>query len=273
VAPLLLFGPRRAAIVAGLAIAAFQGMLILSGNLSWLNWLTLTLCVACLDDRALARVLPRRLVERARALADQEPSGVARAVAWGLVVVVGALSVAPTVNLLSSEQVMNGSFDRLHLVNTYGAFGSVGRARNEVVIEGTLDETPDEGARWREYQLPCKPGDPARRPCVIAPYQPRLDWQIWFAAMSSYAEEPWLVHLAAKLLRNDPGALSLLDGNPFPDRPPRWIRAGLYEYRFTRWGERGAGWWTRRYLGPYLPAISADDSSLAEFLRGYGWED
>jgi hypothetical protein len=181
VAPFFLFWPRRAAMVAAGSMIVFQAILIVSGNLSWLNWLTLVLCVACFDDRALARVLPLRA-------AASPPSRNTQIAAIALAVLVGALSIAPAANLLSEAQIMNTSFDRLHLVNTYGAFGSVGRARDEVILEGS-----DDGVTWREYNFRCKPGDPMRRPCLIAPLQPRLDWQIWFAAMSRVDRQPWLL--------------------------------------------------------------------------------
>ena len=111
---------------------------------------------------------------------------------------------------------------------------------------------------WKEYDFWCKPGTPTRRPCVIAPFQPRLDWQIWFAAMSRPERYPWTLHLVAKLLRNDPGTLSLLATNPFPDRPPRIIRARLYRYRYTTWNERrrSGAWWVRELRGDYFPAVA-----------------
>src|SRR5207247_2180752 len=126
----------------------------------------------------------------------------------------------------SSRQMMNTSFNRLELVNTYGAFGSVGRLRPEIVFEGTSDETITAETRWREYEFKCKPGDVMRRPCVIAPYQERIDWQLWFAAMSTPEGYPWTLHLVWQLLHNDQGALSLLAGNPFPPRTGGHRRAG-----------------------------------------------
>jgi hypothetical protein len=273
VIPWFLFGPRRIAAVAGLLEISFQLLLILSGNLSWLNWLTLTACVACFDDRALARFLPPRLVARAQAAAEGAPDVRSRqVVGWVLAAGVVYLSIPVAANLLSAEQVMNSSFDRLHLVNTYGAFGSVGRTRNEVIVEGTYDAKPDANSQWLEYQFKCKPGDVLRRPCVVAPYQYRLDWQIWFAAMSSYPHQPWLVHLVYKLLKGDPGALALLAPSPFSRGPPRFIRARLFEYQFTRFGEPTAAWWKRRLIGEYLPPVSLDDPSLLQFLQQYGWE-
>jgi len=113
-----------------------------------------------------------------------------------------------------------------------------------------------------------------RRPCVIAPYHYRLDWQIWFAAMASPREYPWTVHFAWKLLHNDPGALSLLANNPFPpfpDHPPRYVRALLYRYRFAPPGDPSGAWWQRSMLGEWLPPLSADDPNLRRFLAAHGW--
>src|SRR5262249_17071084 len=142
-----------------------------------------------------------------------------------LFVVVALLSIAPTLNMLSSQQVMNTSFNPLQIVNTYGAFGSVTKERYEVIIEGTDAETVTDTTPWREYEFKGKPGDPVRLPPQIAPYHLRIDWLMWFAAMSSAQDYPWFPELLLKLLQGDAGVISLLRTNPFPDRPPRWIRA------------------------------------------------
>jgi hypothetical protein len=183
------------------------------------------------------------------------------------------LSVAPVRNLLSGRQVMNTSFDRLDLVNTYGAFGSVGRERDEIVLEGTDDAVPGDDADWRPYEFKCKPGDPMRRPCMISPYHYRLDWLMWFAAMSRPERYPWSLHLVWKLLHGDPGVLSLLANDPFPGAPPRFIRATLYRYRFAPRGDPGGAWWTRERLGTWLPPLSTEDLRLRRFLRSYDWLD
>jgi hypothetical protein len=270
-APWLVFWPRAGRLLAGTIMLVFQATLILSGNLSFLNWLTIVPIVACFDDAALGRVLPRRLVRAGeRAAGEALPSQAQVVVACTVVALIAVLSVNPVANLISRRQIMNTSFDRLALVNTYGAFGSIGRERNEVVFEGTDAPVPDETATWRAYELPCKPGDPDRRPCVVAPYQPRLAWQLWFAAMSSPERYPWTLHLVWKLLRGDPGTLALVERNPFPERPPRWIRATLYRYRFAP-GWAGSPWWERTRLGEWLPPLSADDPRLLRALRLFGW--
>jgi hypothetical protein len=166
---------------------------------------------------------------------------------------------------------MNTSFDSLDLVNTYGAFGSVGQERLNVVFEGTDADVPDEHAVWKAYPYVALPVALDRRPPQIAPYQPRLDWQMWFAAMSTPDQYPWTLHLVWKLLHNDPGALSLFAGNPFPQKPPRYIRAVLYRYEFDRPGNPEGNWWKREPLGLWLPPLSVDDPRLISYLEGAGW--
>jgi hypothetical protein len=272
-APWFAFGPVMARRASGVLMIAFQILLIASGNLSFLNYLTIVPALACLDDAFWSRLLPRRLVARAARAAEQAvPHPAQNRAALGLAAVVVLLSISPVTNLLSSGQIMNTSFDRLHLVNTYGAFGSVGRERDEIVFEGTSDATVNDSTRWREYEFPCKPGSVNRRPCIVSPYQPRLDWQIWFAAMSSPENYPWTLHLVWKLLHNDPGTLSLLAGNPFPGAPPRYVRAELYLYRFAPSVDPSGAWWRRERRGAWLPPLAADDPRLERFLESYGWK-
>jgi hypothetical protein len=272
VAPWFVFGPRVARHAAGGILLLFQAILILSGNLSFLNWLTIVPVLACFDDGLLARMLPGALGRRAAAAeAAAVPSSVQPIAVGALVALVAVLSIGPVQNLLSSRQAMNTSFDPLDLVNTYGAFGTVGRERDEIVFEGTDDAVVSDDTRWREYEFKCKPGNPLRRPCVVSPWQWRLDWQIWFAAMTTPENAPWTVHLVAKLLANDPGTLSLLAANPFPDAPPRHVRALLYRYTFAPPGNPEGAWWHRRLLGSWLPPLAAADPRLRRFLAAHGW--
>jgi hypothetical protein len=187
---------------------------MLSGNLSFLNLLTMVLAVPMLDGRLLARWLP------IHAPALQEAGRWHYYAVLGYAAVVVLLSIRPAINLISPRQMMNASFEPLHLVNTYGAFGSVGRTRYEMIVEGSSDPAMLDGS-WRAYEFKGKPGDPLRMPPQIAPYQLRLDWQMWFAAMSRYQDEPWFVNFVAKLLQGDRAVLSLLRVNPFPNAPPR----------------------------------------------------
>jgi hypothetical protein len=190
---------------------------------------------------------------------------------------VAVLSVAPVINLASCDQRMNTGFDPLDLVNTYGAFGDVDRERYEVILEGTRDPVPDETARWEEYELPCMPGDVRRRPCIVTPYHLRLDWQMWFVGNGAargepVEQEPWLVHLVWQLLEGDPSPKSLLSRDPFPDpaAPPRFVRAGIWRYRFSR-SHAGGAWWDRERVGEFLPPVSRDTAALREYVESFGW--
>lgn len=272
VVPWFSFGPRAARHVAGLLLISFQVILILSGNLSFLNWLTIVPFIACLDDSLLRHLLPRGLVRRAESAEKTAgPSNLQNGVTIALAILIGVLSLPPVVNMVSGQQIMNGSFDPLDLVNTYGAFGSVGRERDEIIFEGTSDTVVNDQTRWKEYEFKCKPGDPNRRPCIITPYHYRLDWQIWFAAMATPQEYPWTIHFVWKLLHNDTATLSLLAGNPFPEAPPKFIRARLFRYRFAPPG--GTAWWEREPISDWLPPLSTNDPALRQFLREEGWLD
>ena len=272
IAPFFVFGPRIARHIAGIIIVLLQIILVLSGNLSFLNWLTILPALACFDDGFWAKLLPRMIVRKAeKAIASAEPSRPMNIIAWIITVLIAVLSIQPVFNILSPRQIMNTSFDPYDLVNTYGAFGSVGRERFNVVFEGTMDDIPDSNAHWKAYPYKGLPVALNERPPQIAPYHLRLDWQMWFAAMSTPDEYPWTVNLISKLLHNDHGALSLFADNPFPDKPPRYIRAVLYRYSFAKPGNPDGLWWNRDRLGDWLPPLSVNDPKLVESLKTGEW--
>jgi lipase maturation factor len=278
VVPWFGFWPRHARNVAGILLASFQITLICSGNLAFLNWLTLVPCLACMDDSIWRRVLPAFLVRRAERAELEKKTPITQTIFTALLAcLVAWLSIKPVQNLFSEHQAMNRSFNilgiNLELVNTYGAFGSVGRERDEIVFEGTDDPLGSGAADWREYEFKAKPGDVMRRPPILSPYYYRLDWQIWFAAMATPNDYPWTLHFAWKLMHNDPGVLSLLASNPFPDQPPRHVRAVLYRYRFAPLGNPQGAWWTRERLGLWLPSLSTDSPELRDFLVRAGYLD
>jgi Lipase maturation factor len=250
IVPFGFFLPQPFAGIAGVFTIAFQLILIIGGNLSWLNWLTLILAFTTLDDRFLSWLPIGRPVLQPIPMFQRVATGV-------LAVAVGFLSIPPVINMLSPGQVMNTSFNPLQIVNTYGAFGSITKERYEIVIEGTTADTASEDGDWRAYEFKGKPGDPRLRPPQYAPYHLRLDWLMWFAAMATPNEHPWFAQLLLKLLEGDAAVLGLLRTNPFPDAPPHWIRAQLYLYRFTSPEERRqtGQWWNRRLVGSYFPAV------------------
>jgi hypothetical protein len=146
----------------------------------------------------------------------------------------------------------------------------VGQERFNVVFEGTRDLNPD-SANWKAYPYKGLPVAPDGTPRQVAPYQLRLDWQMWFAAMSTADQYPWTYHLAWKLLHNDPGGVGLFPGNPFPGKPPRYIRAVIYRYRFARPTPGAGPYWEREKLGLWLPVLSVQNPQFVAYLKGQGW--
>lgn len=271
VAPFFAFGPRRARVCAGVAFVGFQLTLIASGNLSFLNWLTIVPAIACFDDAALRACVPQRLRPRAPR-AVQPCSGAQRAASFAFAALVAFLSIDPVANLFSERQAMNASFDPLHLVNTYGAFGSVGKERFEVILEGSAASELGPTARFEAYEFPCKPGAVDRRPCWISPYHLRLDWQMWFAALGNPGREPWIVHLMYQLLAGDADITRLLAHDPFAGRaPPRFVRAEFYRYRLLSPLHPGKAVWERQRVGSYIPALSLHDPRLIAFMHQHRW--
>ena len=141
----------------------------------------------------------------------------------------------------------------LRSINSYGLFAVMTTSRHEIVIEGS-----DDGMEWRPYEFKYKPGNLSRRPFFVAPHHPRLDWQMWFAALGRYQQNPWFINFCVGLLQGQPEVVALLKANPFPTAPPHYIRAMVYDYRFTDLATRRATgqWWRRELIGPYCPILS-----------------
>jgi hypothetical protein len=257
VVPFALFAPQPVASVAAAIVLVTQLWLVLSGNFAWLNWITIVLAFSAVDQSAFASVLP-----------VPDPPPLAGPPLWfaALVIALAALmlflSYWPIRNMIGRHQRMNASFNPYHLGNTYGAFGSIGRVRLEVVVQGTDEPEITEHTVWKEYGFKGKPGDPRRLPRQWAPYHLRLDWLMWFAALSPTYAMDWLGPFVARLLRNDPPTLRLLRHNPFPESPPHYVRAQLYEYRFTSWRElrHEHAWWHRTRVGEYLAPIALGEA-------------
>jgi hypothetical protein len=249
--PFAYFAPQPLASIAGILTVLFQGVLIVSGNLSWLNWLTVVLCIPLISDRWLAWLPVQRP-------ADLGAAPAYRKTLYAVAAVVALLSVWPVMNMLSPEQLMNASFEPLHLVNTYGAFGSITRERYEIVLEGTDEANLSEATRWREYEFKGKPGDPAQRPPQVAPYHLRLDWLMWFESMAPAPHSDWFFTFLERVLQGDGDTLKLLRTNPFPNAPPRYLRAQYYRYTFTTPDEhRTSGlWWNRQRIGTFYGPVS-----------------
>jgi hypothetical protein len=245
---------------AAAAIAFLQSLILATGNYGFFNWLTLALCVLLLDDAVWPLWLRRRaglVVVGGAAPQPGTPGGhrVATAVAVGL----GLLGAVPLLGAMRVPGTWLGPLPYAYelvqpfrTVNPYGLFAVMTTRRLEIEVEGG-----DDGVHWRPYAFRWKPGDPRRRPAFVPGHMPRLDWQMWFAALEPDRPAPWFLGFARRLLSGSRPVLGLLDGDPFPERPPRLLRASLYQYRFTdAAGRRATGaWWSREYVGEYLPPV------------------
>jgi len=263
-APLLIFAPRRLRFGGGAAIAFLQILILLTGNYTFFNCLTLALCLLLLDDFMLAGFTPARL-RRAFSL-NPQPAARNPARHWPRAITVPLAMVVLAVSLLQMGillglrpvRVLPVAIADLWLspfrtVNSYGLFAVMTTERREIILEGSNDRT-----HWLAYEFKYKPGDVTRRPAFVAPHQPRLDWQMWFAALGDARQNPWFENFCERLLQGSPEVLALLAKNPFPGRPPRYLRAEFYDYRFTNPAERHAtgAWWKREFIGEYLPPRS-----------------
>ena len=259
-APLLIFAPRQLRFLGGLSIAFLQILILLTGNYTIFNWLTLALCLLLLDDYCLMK---SAFARGQRPVSHNSAQRWPKAVTVPLIIVVAVIYLLQ-INLalgkrpvwLQPAAVAETWLSPLRTLNGYGLFAVMTTERREIVVEGSND-----GVNWLPYEFKYKPGDVNRRPAIVAPHQPRLDWQMWFAALGDCRQNPWFVNFCDRLRQGSPQVLALLDKNPFPDHPPRQIHASLYDYRFTDpAGRRAAGaWWKREFIGEYLPPISLPD--------------
>jgi len=256
----LIFLPRRLRAAAACCVLLLQSLIVLTGNYNFFNLLTMLMCVFLFDDAALHRWVPRRLESRA-ARHPPLPSRRTTALAAALALVVVPLGLNRIWQTVARADLpVLGAVTRvvspLFIVNPYGLFAVMTTARPEIVIEGSSD-----GRVWREYVFRYKPGPLSRPAMWNIPHQPRLDWQMWFAALGGPRENLWIVGLMRRLLEGSPPVLALLDFNPFTDAPPKYVRAQLYDYRFADRGMHAVTgqWWVRRPERLYFPEISLAD--------------
>jgi predicted DCC family thiol-disulfide oxidoreductase YuxK len=262
--PFMVLMPRRPRMLAATAIVVFQLVIIATGNYNFFNLLTLCLCILLLDDQFLTRILPPRLLQHiSNPQPQRSPDYRSHRVRRVGPVLVGLIA---TVYLLQSLIILGYTGGRvslsdttrqflaltapLHMVNSLGPFAVMTRQRNEIVIEGSMD-----GREWLAYELPYKPGALDRAPVWATPHQPRLDWQLWFAALAPREQNPWLQGLMSGLLKGSVPVTGLFEYNPFAEQPPLYVRASLYRYRFSDSGtrEQTGHWWTREYVGEFWP--------------------
>jgi len=268
IVPFFIWAPRRLRLIAAGLLIFLQLAIALTGNYCFFNLLTIALCLLLIDDASIGRALKG---QASASLASRElrarnmQSALPRFSTYAAVIV---LVVTLPINvwlifsafkpLARPPRVLANVYERLEafrIVNGYGLFRVMTKDRCEIVLEGSTD-----GIDWLPYEFKWKPGDVKRAPGWCAPHQPRLDWQMWFAALETPQENPWLIALVFRLLQDSRDVSGLLRRNPFPDKPPRYIRAMFYRYRFTTVDERHqiGAWWKREELREYLPALSLD---------------
>ena len=264
VVPWFVFAPRRLRCLAAALLVGLQLLIWLTGNYAFFNLVTIALCVLLLDDAALEWIAP---VRRLRARLEpaqrytQWPVWVPAAVAIvivpvSVVTLTGQLGLSPPGAVI--VEPLASVVEPLRAVNAYGLFAVMTTTRPEVVIEGSND-----GVRWLEYEFKYQPGDLRQPPRWIAPFQPRLDWQMWFAALGQYDREPWFQSFCRRLLEGSPSVLRLLARDPFQGTPPRFVRGVLYQYHFAELatGRADGVWWTRERLGLYSPVLSLSQTT------------
>ena len=256
-APLLLFAPRRLRRLAFVPLVGLQLLIAATGNYAFFNLLACALCLFALEDAD----LPERWRAGLPPAAEDARPFWPKAVLYPLAVVIGLVSgaemmstlgVAPPAPIVALRRLVGP----LWSINSYGLFAVMTKTRPEIVVEGS-----DDGLTWKAYEFKWKPGDLRRRPGFVAPHQPRLDWQMWFAVLGTCEDNPWFIQFLGRLLEGSPPVLALLARNPFPEKPPRFIRSDLYDYRPADLAalRREGTWWRREAQGDYCPVVSSGD--------------
>jgi hypothetical protein len=259
VAPLLIWAPRRIRLWAAGTIVLLQVLIALTGNYTFFNYLALALCLSAAGDEWWPARIRNLVQPRAQRRFQQRWPRMQRYVSAALLVLIVPLSVLVGLEGLGARLPAPalrplGWIAPFGVVNSYGLFANMTTMRPEIIVQASMD-----GQSWQDYEFRYKPGDLKREPRYVAPYQPRLDWQMWFAALGSYQENPFFVNLIVRLLQARPEVLALLERAPFGRDRPRYMRAVVYEYKFSDWAtfSKTRAWWTREYRGIYFPPVSA----------------
>jgi hypothetical protein len=268
IVPFFIWAPRRLRLIAAGLLIVLQLGIAITGNYCFFNLLTIALCLLLIDDGSIGQRLDRRVPTNPASL-DLRPS-VAKSIPQRLSIFGASAMIILTLPINawliysafkpqsrppSALAGLNGEFEAFRIVNGYGLFRVMTKDRCEIILEGSSD-----GIDWLPYEFKWKPGDVNRAPGWCAPHQPRLDWQMWFAALGTPRENPWFIGLTLRLLQGSRDVNGLLANNPFPEKPPHYIRAMFYRYRFTTNDElrQTGAWWKREELREYLPSVSLE---------------
>ncbi len=268
-APFLIFAPRRLRFVGCAALVSLQALIFLTGNYCFFNLLALALCVLLLDDAAIQNVVGANFIRDRSRLQIAPTLRMPRWRRWliaPVAIIVLPITLVEIIGTFRKPVAWPAPVVKLYdwaapfrTINGYGLFQVMTTSRPEIILEGS-----DDGVTWRAYEFKYKAGDLKGRPRFVEPHQPRLDWQMWFEALRydpNYPPSPWFGYFCVRLLQGKPEVLALLKNNPFPDRPPDYLRATVYDYHFTDPATRQTtgDWWRRERRGLYLPMLSARD--------------
>ena len=252
--PFFIIMPRNIRFVTAFCFFFLQFAILLTGNYNFFNLLTITMVLFLFDDAAIGRFVPSMLKNRVPATQPTRPASVTALVIAAVIISISTTQLwgiftRSNIPVLSN---ISGIMYPLHITNTYGPFAIMTRVRHEIIIEGSSN-----GVDWKAYGFRYKPDDVRKAPGWIIPHQPRMDWQMWFAALSSADQQPWFRALLVRLLQGSKPVIKLFEYNPFPDTPPKYIRALFYEYQFTAPGMHHpqSQWWYRKPVGIYQPVV------------------
>ena len=263
--PFLIFAPRRLRHVAAWCFLSIEGCIFLTGNYNFFNLLTIFICMFLFDDAAIKRLMPNRMLSVISTIKSPTSGMITSSCALLMALTSIHMGATQIYRIIGSDRGTQYSavyrfLNPFGIVNAYGPFAVMSKVRNEIVIEGSADKNT-----WQEYQFKYKPGDLEQCPGWIAPHQPRIDWQMWFAALGNPEQEHWLWNLMIRLLQNSEPITAIFDYNPFPDAPPVSVRARYYQYTFTSVEKRmeTGRCWNRSLIGEYYPPIS--------FRKSFEW--
>jgi len=259
--PIFIFISPETRVIACAGFVFLMLVIFVTGNYTFFNLITVSLCLLLLGDTFWEQILPHPL--QVHILFSLHSSKFSQALLFAQTVLLGGVlfislpqllrSIFPKISIPNFLKILEYAISPFRIINSYGLFRVMTTTRPEIQVEGSYD-----GKIWLPYSFKYKPGDLDCRPKFVEPHQPRLDWQLWFAALSSFQSSPWFHNFCIRLLQASPDVLKLIQKNPFPQKPPRYVRALLYDYRFTTQKEKkdSGQWWTKEYLGVYSPILS-----------------
>lgn len=250
VVPFMYFGTAEIRLAAFILTVFFQFLIILTGNFAFFNVLAIVLCIPLLNDKTLSALF--KPVAQTGAMSSPNLY-MALSIVGAIFIFLGVLQLINRFVPTRFVSLLLRPFSYFYITNSYGLFARMTNYRDEIIIEGSMD-----GENWQEYEFYWKPDNLSKMPSQAAPYHPRLDWQMWFAALGHYRANPWFTALVTRLLEGSKEIRPFFKTNPFPDVPPKFVRALVYSYHFTTLKEKKktGNWWKRTYKGIYIPQCS-----------------